>query len=387
MQDNAGRQRNLLPPRPRGPAGQRENVHAHDDQLDSPVERTAGERAAFNSRSGTPRSRFSWFSLCKLALAVVVCTFVVRSLGTAWRDLETKGVTWSGIRWQWVGASLIAYLAGMLPMGVFWYRVLWAVGEQPTFFRTLQAYYISHLGKYVPGKVTVVLLRMSVLQGQCHSIRLVTLSVFVETLTMMAVGAACGAIFSLSLWYADPHHNLSMLAVAVALLAIAGIPTAPPLLRIVLHILTRVKNRSTAPEKSIDALNGRLIGLGWLMNLPGWFLLGISFWAALRSLPIPEVENISFVLLPRLTASVGLSVVAGFVSLLPGGAFVREWVLQELMSPAVGTSAAIIAAIWLRLIWLGAEAGIAAAMAASRLWHLSLKAAHPRPASRTSSFR
>lgn len=387
MQDNVGKRRNLFPLRPRGPSGQRENVQAHEDQLDPAADRTDGERPAVDVLADRKLRRFGWVSICKLALAVVVCTFVVRSLDTAWRDLQAKGVTWSGIRWQWVGVSFVTYLVGMLPMGVFWYRVLWAVGEKPTIFRTLQAYYISHLGKYVPGKVTVVLLRMSVLQGQCHSMRLVTLSVFVETLTMMAVGAACGSIFLFSLWSADPHYHLPMLAVAIALVGIAGIPTAPPLLRWVVRILTRAKNRSATPEESIQALNGRLIGLGWLLNLPGWCLFGISFWAALRSLPIPEVENISFVLLPRLTASVGLSVVAGFVSLLPGGAFVREWVLQELMSPAVGTSAAIIAAIWLRVIWLGAEGGIAATMAASRLWSLPLRVVQPRSASRTSSSR
>jgi len=314
--------------------------------------------------------RWAWLAILKLALAIVVCGFVTRSLHAAWSELTLQGASWTAIRWPWVLMSGAAYLGGMLPMGIYWYWVLRAVGETPTLARTLQAFYVSQLGKYVPGKVTVVLVRMSMLQGEHVDQRRVTLSVFVETLTMMAVGAACGAIFLFAMFCREPTRYIPMLGVSLALLAIAGIPTAPPLLRLVLNRLTKAR-AGNQPAGSLLALNGRLLAFGWLLNLPGWTLFGISYWAALRSLPLATVQDISFGMLPRVTASIGLSVVAGFVSMLPGGAFVREWVLQELMSPVVGAAAAIMSAIWVRLIWIAAEGSIAAILSAVR-WRGSL---------------
>jgi glycosyltransferase 2 family protein len=54
-------------------------------------------------------------------------------------------------------------------------------------------------------------------------------------------------------------------------------------------------------------------------------------------------------------AACGLSIVIGFVSLVPGGAGVRELVLTMILSPIVGPTAALCCAIWLRITWLVTE--------------------------------
>jgi hypothetical protein len=54
-------------------------------------------------------------------------------------------------------------------------------------------------------------------------------------------------------------------------------------------------------------------------------------------------------------AAVSLAMVAGFLSLLPGGVGVREYVVLTLLAPAVGTVAALVSAVLLRLCWLAAE--------------------------------
>ena len=59
--------------------------------------------------------------------------------------------------------------------------------------------------------------------------------------------------------------------------------------------------------------------------------------------------------LPLLTASVALAMVAGFLSLLPGGIGVRELVVIPLLSPVFGQVAAILSAVLLRLVWMAAE--------------------------------
>ncbi|MCS5631186.1 MAG: hypothetical protein NZ744_10190, partial [Pirellulaceae bacterium] len=59
-------------------------------------------------------------------------------------------------------------------------------------------------------------------------------------------------------------------------------------------------------------------------------------------------------------AAVALSMVAGFLSLLPGGAGVREIVISTLLTPLIGPVFAIISAISLRVVWLLCELGAAA---------------------------
>jgi uncharacterized membrane protein YbhN (UPF0104 family) len=59
--------------------------------------------------------------------------------------------------------------------------------------------------------------------------------------------------------------------------------------------------------------------------------------------------------LPLLTACAALAVVAGFLSLLPAGAGVREYVMMTLLAPAFGHVAAVVSAVLLRLVWMASE--------------------------------
>jgi uncharacterized membrane protein YbhN (UPF0104 family) len=79
-------------------------------------------------------------------------------------------------------------------------------------------------------------------------------------------------------------------------------------------------------------------------------------WAPLRAIGIEYVRAIAN--LPLLVAVVALSIVAGFVSMLPGGMVVRDALLFELLSTACGEADALVAAILWRLVSLVAELAI-----------------------------
>ena len=65
----------------------------------------------------------------------------------------------------WLVLSGLLYLLGMLFAGLYWYRVLRDLGQEPYLGETLRAYFIGHLGKYVPGKAMVIILRAGLLSG------------------------------------------------------------------------------------------------------------------------------------------------------------------------------------------------------------------------------
>ena len=58
---------------------------------------------------------------------------------------------------------------------------------------------------------------------------------------------------------------------------------------------------------------------------------------------------------PLAMSCVALAMVAGFISLIPGGAGVREYIILALLGPTLGATGAILAAVALRLVWLVTE--------------------------------
>lgn len=261
---------------------------------------------------------------------------------------------WS-VRPGWLLLSGALYLLGLAPNAFFWRRVMRSMGADPGWRETLTAYFVGHLGKYVPGKALVVVLRTSLVQSERTGAAVAALAVFVETLTMMAVG---GAVASLVLVFA--FQDRLMLVLAAALVLAAGLPTAPPIFRRLVRLL-RVRAADPNIERALEGLDWRLMASGWPLITIGWVLLGLSLWTTLMALPIAEVQWASSLgQLPLLTACVALAMVLGFVSLLPGGAGVREWVVMTLLAPipGVGPFVAFSAAIWLRIIWLMSEIAI-----------------------------
>ncbi len=100
----------------------------------------------------------------------------------------------------WLVLSGLFYLAGLFPSGWFWHRLICSLGGQPTLGQTLRSYYIGHLGKYVPGKAMVIVLRAGLLRGQQVDVVLASATIFLETLTSMAVGALLAAVIIVSVW-------------------------------------------------------------------------------------------------------------------------------------------------------------------------------------------
>ena len=139
---------------------------------------------------GSAARRKRWIlAAIKLLIVVVVLWCVRRTLVDGWEQLGEY-------RWRldfwWLAAAGGLYLLGTLLCGIFWHRTLRALGQDVSLPQALRAYYIGHLGKYVPGKAMVVILRAGLVRGQGVDTALAAASVFFETLTMMAVGGLHG---------------------------------------------------------------------------------------------------------------------------------------------------------------------------------------------------
>jgi len=292
----------------------------------------------------------------KLLIAGLVVWGLWRVVVSAADDFRRSDFTLADVDVAGLAAAVLLYLAGTMPMAWFWHRVLISMGQRPRLWDAIRAHFIGHLGKYVPGKALVVILRTALIRGRGVDTTVAALAVFVETLTMMAVGAFLAAA---SLIFFFPEQRVLTL-LAVGLMLAAGIPTIPPLFRLAVRIL-KVRKLDADLDGKLAGLDGRLMITGWLCNLVGWSLFGLSLWAVLRAMPGSEQTlRDPWSELPLMTAAVGLAIVAGFLSRLPGGIGVRELVLDALMTPRFGQVTALVSAVLVRLVWMIAEAALAA---------------------------
>ncbi|MGQ9574413.1 MAG: lysylphosphatidylglycerol synthase domain-containing protein [Thermoguttaceae bacterium] len=261
----------------------------------------------------------------RVAILGLVVWFVWGSLARAWEQFD---------RYEWAMApgwavlSGGAYLVGLLPAGLFWYLALRGMGQPARLGWTLRAYYIGHLGKYVPGKAMVVILRAGMLIGQRVSLGVAAASVFLETLTWLAVGSFWAAVYLV----VTARDQVGQLLAALGLMAAALMPTLPPVFK-ALARLAGVGRWDPAAWEKLRRLDWYTLFTGWVLMGIGWAVIGLSYWAALRSMGLSDAGLLWQ--WPRLSAAVALATVAGFMVLfLPAGLGVREAALASLMIPS-----------------------------------------------------
>jgi len=295
--------------------------------------------------------------VAKVAIVGVVAFFVHKSILAGWNGLEEeiRQGRWSADRLSrpWLAAAAALYVLGQLPNGLFWRQILIALGARVPLGAALRAFYIGHLGKYVPGKAMVVVIRTSMLVPFGARPATAAVSVFYETLTMMAVGALVSAIII----GARFRDHLDWLLASVAMVVVTGLPVIPPVFRRVVRKLRVGRTDEAEASGEIGRIAPATLVGGWLLVTVGWFLSGASIAATLRAAGFagdsPLVDQ--WVVC---TAAAALSVVVGFLSFIPGGFFVREAVIITFLAPTYGEKEALVAAILVRLVWLVAELSV-----------------------------
>lgn len=271
--------------------------------------------------------------------------------GTLWSAAQELRAARLSVDVPLAVAGAAVYLVAFLPMALFWRRVLRAWGQPSAWAPVLRAYYLGHVGKYVPGKAMVVVLRAGALASHGGRAGTIAVGVFVETLTMMAVGGAlAGVLLALTGLGEGQSPWLAPLAACLSLAAAA--PSAPPLMnRLVTWYEAR---RGDAPTPTPQRYSWRLFGLGWLLGVATWCGLAASLWILTRA------TDAAFALTPHnalaCLLAATLPVVAGFLSLIPGGLVVRDGLMVALLAPAAGAQTALAATVLARVTWVAAEA-------------------------------
>lgn len=298
-----------------------------------------------------------WMPFARMVIVVVVFAGLAMA---AHRSIEHWNSQPEGERLQlndlhagWLLAGACLYAVSLLPAAAVLARALRSLGIRSRMRMTMSAQLIGHLAKYVPGKAMVIIVRADVLNrgGSDVSLRAATIAISIETLTMIATGATFAVVTLMlvdqSVWGLPDWIRQTSLLMAIA--AIVG--TLPAVLRLVM-------SRRMIGGSLPFSWTMKDVVAAWLWNSLAWVLIGASTTAIVLAVPepirsgtVPSVWGLFVVCL----AAIALAYVAGFLSLLPGGAGVRELVLTTLLAPIAAESGAFLIAIMLRMTHLIVE--------------------------------
>jgi len=311
-------------------------------------------RAVLSSRAGSrrPRGRSLW-SLLLLGLVLVVGVVVI------WRNREALAQAFDEIGWAAMLLSGVLGLAGTVALVGLWRALLRGLGTVPPHDEAWPVFFVSQLGKYLPGLLWPALGQMEAGRrwGARRSVMLAA------NLLLLAVLASSGVVVGLALLpWSVGVTGVAWWAWAGAA-ALALVCVWPGLLTRVLDELFRLARREP-PGLSVPA---GAMGRAYAWALLVWLLYGghvaVLVLAVGGSGPDAWAAAVG-----GMALGWALGLVAVFA---PAGLGVREVVLAASLSPVVGRAPALAVALASRglLAVVDVLLGLAGSRRAARVAH------------------
>ena len=302
----------------------------------------------------------------------LVIAFVGRRAWLLWREGDVGSVT---IHWPWLLAAFGLYGMGWLPSVLYWHQLIHRFGGTTGRWDVAHAYFAGHLGKYIPGKASVLLIRAGMLAERGCRPGVAALTSTYETLTYMGVGLAVGLTLAPVVWkhlVADlpavirpVFERPLVFGAAVVVVCVLLVPAVAKILGLIARRLTppvasagEVETRLAVPEIEIRAS----FLLGWCFAFVAtWLIHGLSLGCTLRAVGV-EASLSEWL---TWTGDIWSASFVGFIAVFaPGGLGVREAALIELLKtqPGISSSQAVAASVLLRGVWMAAEIVVTVAL-------------------------
>jgi uncharacterized membrane protein YbhN (UPF0104 family) len=274
---------------------------------------------------GARRSLWSWVLL---VVVVAVGVYVVfrdrRDLATAFRE----------IGWSALAVSAAFSLLGTVSLLGLWMSVLRGLGALVPLGEAWRVFFISQLGKYLPGLVWPALVQMEA--GPRWGVRRSVM--LTGNLLMIAVLTASGVVTGLVLL---PGSVGLAGAAGLAAWALAGLLVVICLWpRLLIEIIDRVFAlfRREPPQLTTSP---RDMAVSFTWAFATWLLYGLHVWVLVRSVGGSGAD--AWV---AATGGIALGWALGLVAVLaPAGIGVRDAILVAVLAPLVGRSPALAVAL------------------------------------------
>ena len=245
---------------------------------------------------------------------------------------------------------LLALVASML----MWRSLLAAVGQPLGLVTAARLYFLTQIGKYLPGSVWPVVAQIELGRERGVPAHLSGLAAAMNLLLGIASGIVVGLGCLLASTGSVGEYWWLLLPLAALLVLLH-----PRALRLAVSTLLRLTRR---PVVDVEVrASGMLAAGGW--SLVMWALFGLHIHVLVASLPGGGD-------LLRSVGAYALAWVAGFlVFFAPAGAGARELTLVVLLAPPLGRPEALAVAVVSRVIGVAGDLVVAGAAVLAERWH------------------
>jgi glycosyltransferase 2 family protein len=305
-------------------------------------------RRAESGASGRARGQIK--RVAGYGVVAVILGFMARTLYVNWQSL--RGYEWR-FNYPLLALAIVAALGTLSLYAWQWGLVVRRLGVSVSHPEAFRIYFLSNLGRYVPGKVWQFVgwfyLAEQAGIGRVQVLTAIAVNLSLQALTGLGLGVA-----ALSLVGGSSGEVRARYWPLLLLIPLGAIALQPAVMETGLNWGLRRLGR----EPVVLGLRRRDMALFAFVHVCGWVAYGVSF-----SLFVGSLRPVSVSDLPLLGATYAAAWVIGFLSFLtPGGIGIREGVLAYLLGFWLPAPVAIVVGLLSR-IWITAGELIGAGIA------------------------
>jgi uncharacterized membrane protein YbhN (UPF0104 family) len=251
--------------------------------------------------------------------------------------------------WTFV-VALVAGFATTVASLFVWRSLMTDLGHRLPIAAAARIFYVSQLGKYVPGSVWSILTQIEL--SREHRIpKRTNVAVGVLAVGIAVTSGLCVGALMLPFAAAAAHRYWWILLVIPVLLTVLH----PRVLGPALNRVLRLARREPLPRTP----SGRGLAIVVGFQLIVWLLLGLQAWLLLVGMGAPTWSS-----LPVAVGGYALAYSLGQMAVgLPAGAGVREAALTLVLSTVIAAPAALVVALLARVIATVADLTLAGGFA------------------------
>ncbi len=287
------------------------------------------------------RERLAWRRVVGFAFVAVAFGFLFYVVSR--NSAELRAHEWT-LRPGLLAISLAFHVAGLAWGVAVWRLLLARIGARVGFLDLARVWFISGLGRYIPGKVWQFVGAAHLGAGAGLPAAVTVTSLAVHT-GIFVIAATVTGVYLLPATLGDPAWVAVRVARWVAPLLLLLVH--PAVIRTALALVRRFTRRD------LGEWNGRWIdGIGLVVLATGsWVLTGVGFYLFLESITPLEGATVR-----EIIAINALAFVAGYVVFIaPAGLGAKEGALAAMLSLYMPAPVAALVAIATRLWAIAAE--------------------------------
>ncbi|MDE6707528.1 MAG: flippase-like domain-containing protein [Oscillospiraceae bacterium] len=271
----------------------------------------------------------------KIIFLILVIYFLAKYFIQNWEEIQA--MNWD-LDWFRIIISFLLYFAYIITLASLWHFITKLNQCNIRHFDAVIAYLLSIPGKYIPGKVFLLMARCPAYEKANQSLRKVTVCFFLENICTL-LGAAF--LFLISLFFFPNDLLAKYMWLTVILIILFFICIHPKIINFFLKILSKIfKKDMIIPMAYSDMLKVVILFIAnWLVAGSGFFMLVHAIYPVIASQWL------------YIGGIYGLSTIIGILALFaPSGIGVREGILTAglvlIMPEEYAVTISLISRLW-----------------------------------------